>query len=199
MSEPTTLEFHLDGGVTVRKLESGEIQLGSFRVVDEETVVIDGTEFEGRAKVEVAFMGDELRLTLMRLDEESEQVIRGTYRIDAPSDSGLVSEPESAPQDGIYAGVQVYHEMGCGVCHELDIAGSAGDVGPSLDDMAAVAVERIESADYAGEATTAEEYIREGIVEPDAHIVEGFPNVMPAYATIPEEDVEAMVELLLQQ
>jgi hypothetical protein len=192
VSEPTRVEFHQDGGVTVEKVESGENQLGSFRFISENTIVIEETDLAGRG--EVAFSDDRLTLTLMRPGEPFGQIIGGERILEESS-----ADSESSSDEGTFVGVQVYHEMGCGACHSLEMAGSEGVVGPALEDMAALAAERIESPDYTGNATTPEEYIWESIVEPSAHVVESYPNVMPPYATIPEEDVEAMIELLLQQ
>jgi nitric oxide reductase subunit C len=60
---------------------------------------------------------------------------------------------------------------GCAACHST----SPGVVlaGPSMAHMAARAETTVQSPDYTGAATTAEEYVRESILEPSAHIVPG--------------------------
>ena len=68
------------------------------------------------------------------------------------------------------AGKQAFAANGCGGCHTLKAAGSGGNIGPNLDNLAA-------DAKTAGQALDA--YVRESIVKPNAYIVPGFkPNVM---------------------
>ena len=44
---------------------------------------------------------------------------------------------------------------------------------------------------------SAYDYVYESIVEPQAYIVEGYPPVMPAWASLGDETVNALVEYLL--
>ena len=83
-------------------------------------------------------------------------------------------EPESA-------GAAVFEEQGCGGCHTFEPAGSTGETGPSLDDLAAD-----------------EESIREAIVDPNAEIAEGFSaNVMPqTFGDLPPNQLDALVQYL---
>jgi cytochrome c oxidase subunit 2 len=68
---------------------------------------------------------------------------------------------------------QIFSTMGCGACHTLTAAGTAGTIGPALDELAANAGGR-------QPGMTAEAYVEESIVSPDAHVVPGFPpGVMP--------------------
>ncbi|HRF49841.1 MAG TPA: c-type cytochrome [Anaerolineales bacterium] len=60
---------------------------------------------------------------------------------------------------------------GCSTCHTLD--GSAL-VGPSQQGLVGRAEAAIASAEYAGTATTVEEYIKESITNPDVFLEEGF-------------------------
>ncbi len=61
---------------------------------------------------------------------------------------------------------------GCITCHSLN----PGEVlvGPSHAGVATRAADIIKSAEYTGTATTVEEYLRESIVSPDAHLETGF-------------------------
>lgn len=61
---------------------------------------------------------------------------------------------------------------GCISCHSLEEGRIL--VGPSHASVASRAAEAVRSEDYHGSATTAAEYLRESIVEPDAHVVAGF-------------------------
>jgi cytochrome c oxidase subunit 2 len=93
--------------------------------------------------------------------------------------------PGQAGQGGDQAGAgrRVFTEQGCGGCHALADAGTAGTTGPALD-------ESLQNA-------SADE-IREAIVDPNAEIVEGYqPNIMPPYRDrIPAEQLDALVDYL---
>jgi mono/diheme cytochrome c family protein len=102
----------------------------------------------------------------------------------------------------IEQGIAIYREQYCGICHQLTVAGTGGIFGPSHDNMGAVAQERILTPDYRGAATTAADYIRESIVAPRAYIVPEYQfghHAMPDYAHLAEEQIDALVSLLLAQ
>ncbi len=99
-------------------------------------------------------------------------------------------------------GLTVYKEQYCGVCHQLDTAGTRGIFGPSHDGMADLAAARIQDPAYTGAATDIYAYLYESIVEPDVHYVEGFAlsqHRMPTYRHIPDEDLEALIVYLADQ
>lgn len=100
------------------------------------------------------------------------------------------------------AGLSVYRAQYCGVCHELDAAETRGTFGPDHNDMGAIAAERLQDANYQGLATTAVEYIRESIVDPQIYIVPGYattPHRMPPYAHLDSESLDALVAFLAAQ
>jgi mono/diheme cytochrome c family protein len=69
---------------------------------------------------------------------------------------------------------------GCVGCHVSTTTGPAWAAGggqPGIGDRAAT---RITEADYSGQATTAEQYLLESIVNPSAYLVSGFQPLMPA-------------------
>lgn len=69
----------------------------------------------------------------------------------------------------------------CAACHSFD---GSPSVGPTWQGLYGHEV-ALES----GETVVAdEEYLRESIVDPNAKIVEGFPAVMPSFATILSEE-----------
>jgi nitric oxide reductase subunit C len=78
-----------------------------------------------------------------------------------------------ASDDPIAQGQALFHASppACFTCHST----SPGVVlaGPPVAGMATRAEEVVASDKYTGAATTAEEYVRESIVEPHAHITEG--------------------------
>lgn len=84
----------------------------------------------------------------------------------------VVGTPTPVADDPVTRGQIVYAEMGCGACHA--IAGvSDGTVGPELTNIGSRAEARVEGM-------TAEEYLRESILDPNAHMVDGFdPGIMP--------------------
>jgi len=87
---------------------------------------------------------------------------------------------------------------GCVTCHSLE----PGEikVGPSHAGVASRAAEVIRQADYAGSATSAEEYLRESILDPNAYVKSGFvPGVMyQGYSqTLTAGELEDLVAFLL--
>lgn len=89
---------------------------------------------------------------------------------------------------------------GCGACHTLEgEEGAVGNIGPDLSNIATVAATRVPGQ-------SAEEYIRESILDPNAFIAPdcptgpcGIPTLMPLdiSGTMAEEEFEELVELLL--
>jgi mono/diheme cytochrome c family protein len=92
------------------------------------------------------------------------------------------AKPPVAPGEG--AGAQVYANNGCGSCHVLAAAQSAGVLGPDLDtnipDMTRAQIE-------------------EAIVNPDATKAEGYENaVMPnRYSSLPPQELEELIDFLV--
>ena len=80
---------------------------------------------------------------------------------------------------------------GCRICHSLDPG--AVLVGPSLDGIASRAGSRVPGM-------SAEEYIRQSIVEPDAYVVAGFPagQMLQTFGDLlTSEDIDNLVAFLL--
>jgi mono/diheme cytochrome c family protein len=90
---------------------------------------------------------------------------------------------------GATSGEQIFTAAGCGGCHSFGPAGTNGNIGPSLDDLAAAAG----SADP-------EEFVRESILDPDAEVAQGFNSgVMPSFdGKLDDKQIQALVEYLLQ-
>ena len=80
---------------------------------------------------------------------------------------------EPASDDPISLGQAVFHGPvpGCFACHST--APGMQLVGPSMAGIGARAEEVVASPDYTGEATDAESYIRESILNPNAYLVPG--------------------------
>ena len=77
---------------------------------------------------------------------------------------------------------------GCIGCHT--VGGVGGQTGPNLSQMASVAPTR--------KGTSAEDYIRESILQPQAFLVQGFPPVMPSFqGVLSDQEVSQVVEYLM--
>lgn len=90
--------------------------------------------------------------------------------------------PPEAPGEGL--GAQVYADNGCGSCHILDAAQSAGVLGPNLDEVI---------------PGLSKEEIQEAIVDPNASKPKGYENaVMPArFGTIPQKQLDELIDFLM--
>jgi nitrite reductase (NO-forming) len=80
-----------------------------------------------------------------------------------------------------------FEKGGCGSCHAIPgIPNAVGMIAPSLANTSAAADKHFKSGSYTGKAKTAEEYVRESIVEPNVFVAPECPNtactpnVMPA-------------------
>ncbi|MQF69720.1 cytochrome c [SAR202 cluster bacterium AD-804-J14_MRT_500m] len=103
-------------------------------------------------------------------------------------------------EDQIREGAQTFVTVHCEACHKLE--GMPGDIrdqirsgfgvaGPQLDGVATAAETRVSGL-------SAEEYLRQSILEPQAYVLEGFDVDMPM--TRPQmttQDFEALIVFLL--
>jgi nitric oxide reductase subunit C len=118
---------------------------------------------------------------------------------------GAATPGQAASQDPVEVGRVVYNATppGCAACHS--VAPGVNIVGPTLAGIPATAATRIASPDYRGKAKDAAGYIRESIVDPNAHVLTG-----PTYAaggrslmptdygqTLTSEQVDQIVAYLL--
>jgi mono/diheme cytochrome c family protein len=94
---------------------------------------------------------------------------------------------------GATTGKQIFVGAGCGSCHRLADAGTNGNIGPPLDDLASEAGDR-------EPGTSAEDYVRQSLLDPDAFTVEGFQaGVMPGYeGRLDEEQLRELVSYLVE-
>jgi mono/diheme cytochrome c family protein len=103
----------------------------------------------------------------------------------------LSCAPEPPATEPIARGRQVYRQLGCATCHEPGFENLFRPVGPLLDHIGTVAAAR-----RAG--TSAQDYIRQSILEPGAYVVPGYPDSMPRGLgdRLPPEDLDALVGYL---
>ena len=85
-------------------------------------------------------------------------------------------------------GEQIFTAGGCAGCHTFQPAGSTGNIGPDLDDLASAAGEM-----------PPEEFVRQSILDPDAEVAQGFSaGVMPSFeGRLNDKQVQALVDYLL--
>jgi mono/diheme cytochrome c family protein len=71
-------------------------------------------------------------------------------------------------------------QAGCSACHELAAVGPIWEAEGAVPGIGERAVQRIEEDEYTGQADTAEQYLLESIVNPNAYVNEGYAaNLMP--------------------
>ncbi len=105
--------------------------------------------------------------------------------------------PTQSPEDlndPVARGQQVFLSRGCTGCHAMEGLSTA-TIGPNLTKIGTVAATRVP-------AQSAEEYIRESILNPSAHVVEGYlDNLMPKNFgdLIPATELDDLVTYLLDQ
>jgi len=100
------------------------------------------------------------------------------------------------------AGLQLYRQSYCGICHQLTAAGTKGAFGPPHDGIGAQAAQRLLEPTYRGAATTAAEYLYESLVEPQLYVVPGYeltPHRMPSYSFLTPRELTILVQWLSQQ
>jgi mono/diheme cytochrome c family protein len=92
---------------------------------------------------------------------------------------------------GATTGEQIFTAAGCAACHTLAKANATGNIGPSLDELAAAAGEQ---------GGSPEDYVSESLTDPDAVVADGFQaGVMPSYeGRLTEKQLQALARYLLE-
>ena len=128
--------------------------------------------------------------------ERPEHCQRGPKVIPTPVPPVAVS-----PSDGdapVGSGLEIYTGVGtCYTCHKIEsVPQAVGVIGPDQTNIGTDGANRIPGM-------SAEEYIRQSIVEPDAYLVEGYAGGLMAplvtAANLSEDQIDALVEFLLEQ
>lgn len=94
-------------------------------------------------------------------------------------------ESENAPVDGRV----VFLTKGCTGCHSREGDSEKGFIGPDLTALADRAGERVEGL-------SAEEYVRQSVLDPQAYIVDGYGSQMPILP-LDTGELDALIEYLL--
>ena len=138
--------------------------------------------------------------------EDAHAVVERPLPDELPPPANPADLAPPAPAGGAAAGASPGQTLfvgtaACASCHTIEGV-AQGVLGPPLDGLASVAGNRISGY-------SAEEYIRESILEPDAYTAgtadglpqdyqEGLMSATMAGIVLSDEDVEALVEFLLQ-
>lgn len=98
------------------------------------------------------------------------------------------AEPRAT--EPIARGAQVYREKSCATCHQIGTDG--GTAGPPLTHIGTVAGSR-------RPGTSAEDYVRQSVLDPGAYVVPGYPDTMPRGLArgLSQEDFDDLVRYLL--
>ena len=111
-----------------------------------------------------------------------------------------------ASSNNVELALSAFQKGGCAACHTIPgVPGAVGTLGPDLSEASQQAEAIINSADYTGQAQTAEDYIRESIIDPAIFLTPDCPGgpcqagLMPP--TLGEsytpEELDAVVEYLV--
>ena len=118
----------------------------------------------------------------------------GDGQADTTAQTAAVGDPERGRQIWDDGGDTVL-SGGCSNCHSLDGSEKVGpDRAPTFQGISGRAGDQVPGL-------SAEEYLRESIVDPAAYIVEGYSDFMPKGFEIllSEEDIDNLVGFLLTQ
>jgi nitric oxide reductase subunit C len=129
----------------------------------------------------------------------SPQSAAATVAVPTATITSAAQPPAAAPGKGDAAnGEKLFASNGCSACHSLKE--SEEIVGPSLFHIGQAAASIIKDGGYTGKAQTAEDYIRESIVEPNAYVVPGFgPGIMPQDfgKKLSAQDIDDLIAFLM--
>jgi cytochrome c551/c552 len=147
------------------------IGIGAMVIV----IVVAGTDTSGASSVGLA--------------STAPAVSAPSTSVPSPSgSSGATSGGGSSAAGGADA-AQIFQDKGCGGCHTFQPAGANGQQGPDLDNVA-------QDAQKAGKPVDA--YVKESIEDPSAYVVPGFQPIMPTFADLSGDQVDALVAYITQ-
>lgn len=134
---------------------------------------------EGYAPIMPAFGKDELN------DKDLDQIVQFL----------LNGEPAPAPGGSKLDGNKLMEENGCFGCHSTD---GSRKVGPSFKGLKGRTVE-VKRGDQEIELKIDAAYLKRSIKQPKYDVVDGYPAIMPAFDTLSDEEVDAIVKQLLKK
>ncbi len=127
--------------------------------------------------------------------EEATEAPKAEETEEAKAEETEEAAEEGGEQDLVAMGQELFNQnplgnnAGCVTCHSVEPGVQL--VGPSLAGIATTAAERVSGM-------SAEDYIRQSIVDASAYTVEGFPEgLMPSYTDLTPEQIDALVAYLM--
>ena len=125
-----------------------------------------------------------------------------TPQVEAPEQEE-VEEGEGG--DDLTLAAEGFTKGGCGACHVIPgIENAVGTIGPDLSEIGTKADAQLSNSHYMGTANTVLEYLKEALVDPNAHISTECPGgtcssgLMPSYAdgNLTEAEIDAMINFM---
>jgi cytochrome c551/c552 len=107
------------------------------------------------------------------------------YATDEISGAPELDAEAASPLDG----QSVFQAKGCTACHSREGV-SGGQIGPNLTGLVDRAGERVVGL-------TAEQYVSQAVLDPQAYIVDGFGGIEMPTLPLSAEELEALTEFLL--
>ncbi len=105
-----------------------------------------------------------------------------------PTTSPDVTPATTTPRS---PGLQVFLQSGCVACHTIaGVEGAIGQIGPELTNVASQAGSRVPGL-------SAEQYLRQSVLEPASFVVDGFAPLMTPGLVAEGPDLDALIEYLL--
>jgi cbb3-type cytochrome oxidase cytochrome c subunit len=108
-------------------------------------------------------------------------------------EGAVIPPPPPTESPLVEKGKGLYRSLGCIGCHTVDGTASTGPTWlgtfgaeheVQLPDGTSIQIKHDEA------------YTRESIVQPGAKVVKGFPNIMPPYPNLSEEELQAIIEYI---
>ena len=141
--------------------------------------------------------------------EEIDQAVQATVSAIKP---GLISQDlvgDQTSSSGVSAALSpeaaAFQKGGCGACHVIPgVFGANGTIGPDLTSISERAASLVDSSDYPGTAASAQDFIQESILNPEAYISQACSNgscqsgIMPAgFADLfSQQELDVIVQYL---
>jgi nitrite reductase (NO-forming)/hydroxylamine reductase len=108
-------------------------------------------------------------------------------------------------EDDLTLAANAFQKGGCIACHVIPgVENAVGTIGPDLSEIGTKAEEQLSSSHYMGTANTVLEFLKEALVDPNAHISTECPGgtcspgLMPSYSdgTLNDEEINAMINFM---
>lgn len=126
-------------------------------------------------------------------------------QVEVPGQEEVEEGNDEEVGDNLILAAEGFTKGGCGACHVIPgIENAVGTIGPDLSEIGIKAEAQLSNSHYMGTANTVLEYLREALVDPNAHISTECPGgtcasgLMPSYAdsNLNEAEIDAMINFM---